>query len=86
MVSSWAKRSKTSLWLWNLTLGKALFWAESRSQEKVKLDGRNAGLCIDHLLPSPELTPRLRAVGVDKDVRAMEKTSDHASTWFELGS
>ena len=24
--------------------------------------------------------------GVDKDVRAMEKTSDHAPTWIELGS
>ena len=46
---------------------------------------RNAGLCIDHLLLSPELAPRLKAAGVDKDVRAMEKTSDHAPTWIELG-
>ena len=47
---------------------------------------RDAGLRIDHLLLSPELAPRLKAAGVDKDVRAMEKTSDHAPTWIELGS
>ena len=46
---------------------------------------RNAGLRIDHLLLSPELAPRLKAAGVDRDVRAMEKTSDHAPTWIELG-
>jgi exodeoxyribonuclease III len=45
---------------------------------------RNAGLRIDHLLLSPGLAPRLKAAGVDKDVRAMEKTSDHAPTWVEL--
>lgn len=45
---------------------------------------RNAGLRIDHLLLSPELNPRLRAAGVDRDVRALEKTSDHAPTWIEL--
>lgn len=46
--------------------------------------GRNAGLRIDHLLLSPPLTPRLRAAGVDRDVRGWEKTSDHAPTWIEL--
>ena len=45
---------------------------------------RNAGLRIDHLLLSPELAPRLKAAGVDRDIRAMEKTSDHAPTWIEL--
>jgi exodeoxyribonuclease III len=45
---------------------------------------RNAGLRIDHLLLSPDLAPRLKAAGVDRDVRAMEKTSDHAPTWVEL--
>ena len=45
---------------------------------------RNAGLRIDHLLLSPELAPRLKAAGVDRDVRALEKTSDHAPTWIEL--
>jgi exodeoxyribonuclease-3 len=47
---------------------------------------RNAGLRIDHLLLSPGLAPRLNAAGVDRDVRAMEKTSDHAPTWVELRS
>ena len=45
---------------------------------------RNAGLRIDHLLLSPRLAPRLRAAGVDRDVRSWEKTSDHAPTWIEL--
>ena len=45
---------------------------------------RNAGLRIDHLLLSPALAPRLRAAGVDRDVRGWEKTSDHAPTWIEL--
>ena len=46
--------------------------------------GRNAGLRIDHLLLSPDLAPRLRAAGVDRDQRAKEKPSDHAPTWIEL--
>jgi exodeoxyribonuclease-3 len=46
---------------------------------------RNAGLRIDHILLSPDLAPRLKAAGVDRDIRAMEKTSDHAPTWIELG-
>jgi exodeoxyribonuclease-3 len=45
---------------------------------------RNAGLRIDHLLLSPELAPRLKAAGVDRGIRAMEKTSDHAPTWIEV--
>lgn len=46
--------------------------------------GRNAGLRIDHLLLSPSVESRLLAAGVDRDVRAKEKTSDHAPTWIEL--
>ena len=45
---------------------------------------RNAGLRIDHLLLSPSLAGRLRACGVDRDVRGWEKTSDHAPTWIDL--
>ncbi len=45
---------------------------------------RNAGIRIDHLLLSPELAPKLKAAGVDRDVRALEKTSDHAPVWIEL--
>ena len=46
--------------------------------------GRNAGLRMDHLLLSPALAPRLLAAGVDRHVRAWEKTSDHAPVWIEL--
>jgi exodeoxyribonuclease-3 len=46
--------------------------------------GRNAGLRIDHFLLSPELAPRLKAAGVDRDVRGWEKSSDHAPAWIEL--
>ncbi|HEY4111071.1 exodeoxyribonuclease III [Puia sp.] len=45
---------------------------------------RNAGLRIDHFLLSPSVAKRLRAVGVDKDVRGWEKSSDHAPVWVEL--
>ena len=46
--------------------------------------GRDAGLRIDHLLLSPSLASRLRAAGVDREVRGWEKTSDHAPAWIEL--
>jgi exodeoxyribonuclease III len=46
--------------------------------------GRNAGLRIDHFLLSPGLKSRLRAAGVNKDVRGWEKSSDHAPVWIEL--
>jgi exodeoxyribonuclease-3 len=46
--------------------------------------GRNAGLRIDHFLLSPQLKDRLKAGGVDRDVRGWEKTSDHAPVWIEL--
>ena len=47
---------------------------------------RDAGLRIDHLLLSPNLRTRLLAAGVDRDVRAKEKASDHAPTWIELAT
>jgi exodeoxyribonuclease III len=46
--------------------------------------GRNAGLRIDHFLLSPRIKKRLRAAGVDREVRGWEKTSDHAPVWIEL--
>lgn len=46
--------------------------------------GRNAGLRIDHFLLSPSIAPRLKAAGVNKDVRGWEKSSDHAPVWIEL--
>ena len=47
---------------------------------------RDAGLRIDHLLLSPPLAGRLRAAGVDREVRAREKASDHAPVWIEIES
>jgi len=46
--------------------------------------GRDAGLRIDHVLLNPAAAPRLRAAGVDREVRGWEKTSDHAPTWVEV--
>jgi exodeoxyribonuclease III len=48
--------------------------------------GRDAGLRIDHLLLSPALAPRLRAAGVDRDIRGREGASDHAPAWAQLSS
>lgn len=45
---------------------------------------RDAGLRIDHFLLSPMLKKRLTACGIDKNVRAWEKTSDHAPVWIKL--
>jgi exodeoxyribonuclease-3 len=42
---------------------------------------RDHGFRIDHLLLSPELADRLRAVGVDREHRGREKASDHAPVW-----
>ncbi len=46
--------------------------------------GRNAGLRIDHFLLSPQLTGRLTAAGVNRNVRGREKSSDHGPVWIEL--
>jgi len=46
--------------------------------------GRNFGLRMDHLLLSKSLAKRLIASEVDRDVRAWEKTSDHAPVWVEM--
>ena len=46
--------------------------------------GRDAGLRIDHFLLSPGVSKRLKAGGVNRDVRGWEKSSDHAPVWIEL--
>ncbi|MET3896993.1 exodeoxyribonuclease-3 [Devosia sp. UYZn731] len=46
--------------------------------------GRDAGLRIDHLLLSPDLSERLVDANVDRHVRGWEKSSDHAPTWIVL--
>ncbi|MET0546546.1 MAG: exodeoxyribonuclease III [Caulobacterales bacterium] len=45
---------------------------------------RNSGLRIDHLLLSPSMAGRLKGAGVSTDIRAKERTSDHAPVWIEL--
>jgi exodeoxyribonuclease-3 len=45
---------------------------------------RNAGLRLDHLLLSPDLSPRLLAAGVDRSIRGRDGASDHAPAWVEL--
>ncbi|WP_432709180.1 exodeoxyribonuclease III [Pedobacter sp.] len=45
---------------------------------------RDAGLRIDHFLLSPNLSDKLRAAGVDRDVRGWEKSSDHGPVWIEI--
>lgn len=45
---------------------------------------RDAGLRLDHFLLNPQAAKRLKAAGVDRSTRALEKTSDHAPVWIEL--
>jgi exodeoxyribonuclease-3 len=45
---------------------------------------RDAGLRIDHLLLSGEVSPRLVDAGVDREVRGREGASDHAPVWAVL--
>lgn len=45
---------------------------------------RDAGFRMDFLLLTPDLLPRLRGTGVDREHRGREKPSDHAPVWVEL--
>ena len=45
---------------------------------------RDAGLRIDHLLISKELSPRLEEAGVNRWVRGEPRPSDHAPVWIVL--
>lgn len=45
---------------------------------------RNAGLRIDHILLSGELTPRCANCSIDRAPRALERPSDHAPVIAEL--
>ncbi len=42
------------------------------------------GLRIDHLLITAPLRPHLVDAGIDYEIRAMDKPSDHTPTWIEL--
>ena len=59
--------------------GHYTFWDYFGSWE------RGNGIRIDHILLSPQALDRLKAVGIDKEVRgASEKPSDHVPVWIEL--
>jgi len=45
---------------------------------------RNNGIRIDHLLLSPRAADRLQSVSIDKDMRALEKPSDHVPIRIDL--
>jgi exodeoxyribonuclease-3 len=45
---------------------------------------RDAGLRLDMLLLSPDLAPRLKAAGVDRELRGRPNASDHAPVWVIL--
>ena len=45
---------------------------------------RDAGLRLDHFLPSPVLSEKLTGGGVDKHVRGWQGTSDHCPVWIEI--
>jgi exodeoxyribonuclease-3 len=55
------------------------FWDYKRNRW-----ARDAGLRLDHLLLSPDLSGSLAAAGVDRFVRGREGASDHAPAWVEL--
>jgi len=55
------------------------FWNYKRERRS-----RDAGLRLDHLLVSPDLTQRLADAGVDRWVRGEADASDHAPAWIEL--
>lgn len=55
------------------------FWSYLRNRWP-----RDAGLRIDHLLLSSKVAGRMRRAGVDREVRSLEGSSDHAPAWVEL--
>jgi exodeoxyribonuclease-3 len=55
------------------------FWDYKRNRWQ-----RDAGLRLDHLLLSPDLTARLADAGVDRSVRGEPDASDHAPVWIRL--
>ncbi|RYF61579.1 MAG: exodeoxyribonuclease III [Comamonadaceae bacterium] len=55
------------------------FWSYLRNRWP-----RDAGMRIDHLLLSPKVARKMRQAGVDRAVRGLEGSSDHAPAWVEL--
>jgi hypothetical protein len=57
------------------------FWSYLRNRWP-----RDAGLRLDHLLLGPAIAPRLKAAGVDREVRGERDASDHAPALTRLGA
>lgn len=57
------------------------FWDYRRNRWE-----RDAGLRLDHLLLSKKVAGKLKAAGVDREVRGWKDASDHAPAWIELRS
>jgi len=57
-------------------------WFDYRS--RAFEDNPKRGLRIDLILASIALRSRLQSAGVDYELRAMEKPSDHAPVWLEI--
>lgn len=55
------------------------FWSYLRNRWP-----RDAGMRIDHLLRSPQAARRMKQAGVDRTMRGLEGSSDHAPAWVEL--
>lgn len=45
---------------------------------------KDHGIRIDHFLLSPSCADMLKECGIDKDIRAREKPSDHVPVWVDL--
>ncbi len=45
---------------------------------------KNDGIGIDHMLLTPQAADRLQDSWIEKDLRALEKPSDHTPVWCEL--
>ena len=55
------------------------FWHYERNAWK-----RNAGMRLDYLLVSENLSDRIADAGIDRNVRAHDNASDHAPAWVEM--
>lgn len=59
--------------------GYYTFWDYQRGAWR-----RNDGIRIDHFLLSPQCADRLEDVGIEKEMRAGEKPSDHVPIWVKF--
>ncbi len=65
----------------NAAAGQYTFWDYQAGAWE-----RNNGIRIDHHLLSPQAADLLLDCGIDKDVRAGDKPSDHVPIWIDLAA